>query len=92
MTKKEKNISLTSKMGVTVGGKHLKHTVVNGQDADIESTTTKVEDKDVLLATLLVQTVGNSSSSWLIDDPSNIEAGNDTSILGCLPLRIVEVR
>ena len=90
MTKK--NISLTSKMGVTVGGKHLKHTIVNGQDADIESTTTKVEDKDVLLATLLVQTVGNSSSSWLIDDPSNIEAGNDTSILGCLPLRIVEVR
>ena len=79
-------------MGVTVGGKHLKHTIVNGQDADIESTTTKVEDKDVLLATLLVQTVGNSSSSWLIDDPSNIEAGNDTSILGCLPLRIVEVR
>jgi hypothetical protein len=79
-------------MSVTVGGQHLKDTVVNGQDTDIKSTTTKVKDKDVLLATLLVQTIGNSSSSWLIDDPSNIEAGNDTSILGCLPLRIIEVR
>jgi hypothetical protein len=39
-------------MGVTVGGKHLKHTVVNGQDADIESTTT-VKDRCVLLANLL---------------------------------------
>jgi hypothetical protein len=79
-------------MSVTIGGQHLKHTVVNGQDTDIKSTTTKVKDKDVLLATLLVQTIGNSSSSWLIDDPSNIEASNDTSILGCLPLRIIEVR
>jgi hypothetical protein len=78
-------------MGVTVGGKHLKHTVINGQDADIKGTTTKVKDKDVLLTTLLVQTVGNSSSGWLIDDPSNIEAGNDTSVLGGLPLRIIEV-
>jgi hypothetical protein len=78
-------------MGVTVGGQHLKHTIVNGQDADIEGTTTKVKYKDVLLTTLLVQTIGNSSSSWLVDDPGNIEASNDTSILGGLPLRIIEV-
>jgi hypothetical protein len=78
-------------MGVTVGGQHLKHTVVDGQDADIESTTTQVKDKDVLLTALLVQTIGNSSSSWLVDDPSNIQASNHTSILGRLPLGIVEV-
>lgn len=87
-----KNSCHTSKMGVTVGGQHLKDTIVNGQDTDIESATTQVKHKDVLFTTLLVQTIGNSSSSWLIDDPSHIEASNHTSILGRLPLRIIEVR
>jgi hypothetical protein len=44
----------TSKVSVTIGGQHLKHTIVNGQDADIKSTTSKVKHKDILFSSLLV--------------------------------------
>ncbi len=39
----------------------------------------------------LVHAVGQCSSCGLVDDPENIEARNLTSILGSLPLGIVEV-
>ena len=48
-------------MSVTVGGHHLKDTVINGEKRDIESATTQVKHQDVLLSISLVQTVGNSS-------------------------------
>jgi hypothetical protein len=78
-------------VSVTICGENLKHSVINGQDTDIKSTTTKVKYKDVLLTTLLIKTVGNSSSSRFVDDSSNIEPSNNTGILGSLPLSIIEV-
>merc|ERR1719431_1335261 len=83
----------TSKVGVSGGGLHLEDTLLNGQDGDIEGSTTKVEDKNIALigALLLVQTIGDGSGGGLVDDPKDIQAANDSSILGGLPLAVVEV-
>lgn len=78
-------------MGISICGKNLKNTIVNGQDTDIECPTAKVKDKDVLLTTLLVQAVRNGCGSWFIDNSSNIKSSNNTSILCGLPLGIIEV-
>lgn len=53
----------TSKMSVTIGGNHFKHTIVNGQKGDIEGATAQIEHQNVLLAVLLVQTISDGSSS-----------------------------
>ena len=79
-------------MGVTVGGLNLEDTFLNGEEGDIESTTSKIEDEDVLLLSgLLVKTVGNGSGGWLVDDSKNLDTSDLTSILGGLSLLIVEV-
>jgi hypothetical protein len=41
-------------MSVAIGRQDLKHTIVDGQNADIKSTTSKVKNKDVLFSSLLV--------------------------------------
>lgn len=79
-------------MSVTVRGKNLEHTIVNGQDTDIESSTSEIKDKDVLLSSFLVQTIGDSCGGRLVDDPGNVQASDDTSVLGRLSLSIIEVR
>ena len=83
---------LTTKMGVTSGGLDLEDTLLNGQERHIEGTTTQIEDEDVALAlSPLVETVGNGSGSGLVDDAHDVEAGNETGVLGSLTLRVVEV-
>ena len=83
---------LTTKVSVTGGGLDLEDTLLNGQERDIESTTTKIEDEDVALTLdLLVETVGNGSSGGLVDDSEDVEASNETGVLGSLTLRVVEV-
>lgn len=80
---------LTTKMGVTSGGKNLKDTIVDGQERDIESTTTEIVDNDLALAVGLVQTVGNGGGGGLVDNSEDVEAGNDTGILGSLALVVL---
>jgi len=79
-------------MGVTVGGFDLEDTFFNCKEGDIESTTSKIEDEDVLLLSrLLIKTIGDSSSGWLVDNSENIDSRDGSGILGCLSLRIIEV-
>merc|ERR1719506_803082 len=59
---------LTAEVGVAVSGQHFEHTIVNCQKSDIEGATTQVEHEDVLLATFLVQAIGNCRGSGLVDD------------------------
>lgn len=83
---------LTTQVSVASGSLDLEDTLLNGQEGNIESTTTKIEDQDVTLALgLLVKTVGNGSGSRLVDDTEDVQAGDETSILGGLTLRVVEV-
>ena len=83
---------LTTQVSVTSGRLDLEDTLLNGQEGNIEGTTTQIENENVTLAiSLLVKTIGNSSSSRLVDDTEHVETGNQTSILGGLTLGVVEV-
>jgi len=79
-------------MSVTVGGLNFENTILNGEEGDIEGTTTEIEDENgFLLLDLFVETVGNSSGGGLVNDSLNVESSNGSSILGGLSLGIVEV-
>ena len=83
---------LATQMGVTGSRLDLEDTLLNGQERHIEGTTTKIEDEDVALALdLLVETIGDGGGSRLVDDAEDVEAGNETSVLGGLTLGVVEV-
>jgi hypothetical protein len=82
----------TSQMSVTGSSLDLEDTLLNGQDGDIESSTSEIEDKNVLLTLgLLVETVSDGGGGRLVNDSENLKTSNDTSILGGLSLRVVEV-
>jgi hypothetical protein len=81
---------LTTKVGVTVGRLDLEDTVLDLKDGDIEGTTAKIVDGDNAVG-LLLKTIGEGSSSRLVDDTEDVETSNLTGILGRLTLSIVEV-
>lgn len=54
---------LSSQVGVSIGGHHLEHAVVDGQEGHVKGPAAQVEHQDVLLSVLLVQAVGDSGSS-----------------------------
>ena len=83
---------LSSQVGVTSGGLDLEDTLLNGQEGDIESSTSEIEDENVALTLdLLVETVSNGRGGWLVDDAKDVESGDKTGILGGLTLGVVEV-
>mmetsp|Transcript_11352 Transcript_11352/g.18500 ORF Transcript_11352/g.18500 Transcript_11352/m.18500 type:complete len:132 (-) Transcript_11352:240-635(-) len=79
-------------MSIPSGSLYFKDTFFNGKKGYIKGTTTKIKDKNVALSFLLVKTVRNCSSSWLVDDTKNVKSSNNSSILGSLTLGIVKVR
>ena len=81
----------SSEMGVTSGGKNLEDTVVDGKERNIESSSSKIVDDDLGFTALLVETVGDSGGSGLVDDTEHLETGNGAGILGRLTLSVVEV-
>ena len=87
---KQTTARIHTQVSVTVGGQHLENSVVNGQDGDIESTTSQIEDEDVLLF-LLVETVGDGGGGGLVDDTLNLQTSDDTGVTGGLTLSVVEV-
>lgn len=80
----------TTKMGVTVGRLDLENTLLHLKDRDIESTTTQVVDSNHR-GLVLVETIGKSSGSRLVDDTKDFKTSDRASILGSLTLRVVEV-
>lgn len=77
-------------MGISVGSNNFEDTVINGQDWDIECSSSQIEDENVLLS-FLIKTIGNGGSSGLVQDSDDIEASDDTGILGGLSLRVIEI-
>lgn len=59
----------------------------------IESTAAEIVDENIALLLLLsgAETVGDGSSSGLVDDTENVETSDSTGILGGLTLVVVEV-
>ena len=83
---------LTAEMGITSGCLDGKDTTVDIQERNIESSSSKIKDEDILLRLgLTIKAVGDSSSSRLIDDTKNIKTSNGTGVLGSKALRVVEV-
>lgn len=79
-------------MSVTIGGLDLENTLLDGEKRDIEGTTSKIENENVSLLSLLsIKTICNSGSSWLVDDSKYVDTSDGTGILGGLSLCIVEV-
>jgi hypothetical protein len=84
---------LTTQVSVSGGRLDFKDTLFNGQEGDIEGTTTEIEDENIALAnSLLVKTIGNGSGGGFVDNTEDIETGNETGVFCGLPLTIVKVR
>lgn len=77
-------------MGVTVGRLDLEDTLLHLENRNIESSSSEIVNGD-LTRVVAVKTVGESSSSGLVDDAENVESGDGSSILSGLTLRVVEV-
>ena len=63
-------------MGISVGCDNLKYAIVDGEQGDVEGTTTEVKHKDVLLPFFLVQTIGNGCCGPGVEEETAI---NETS-------------
>lgn len=83
----------TTKMGVTSGSQDFEYTVFNGKKRDIESSSSEIVDNDLAFtfACLSVKAVGDSCGCGLVDDTEDVETSDDTGILCCLTLSVVEV-
>jgi len=75
---------------VTGGSEHLKHTINNQQERNIESATTRPYTT-IFNSPPLSRPYGDGRSCWLIDGMKDIKAGDSGSILGCPALGTVEV-
>ncbi|KAK3037836.1 hypothetical protein RJ639_031877 [Escallonia herrerae] len=85
---------LPSKVSVTCCGLHFNYTLFNSEKRDIKSTTTKIENENILctnISSFLLHTISEGSICWLIDDSLYIETSNSSSILGCLALGVIEI-
>ena len=77
---------------MSIGCLNLENTFFDSEEGDIESTTSKIENEDVSLLSLLsIETISDGSSSWLVNDSKNIDTSNSSGILGGLSLSIVEI-
>mmetsp|Transcript_48046 Transcript_48046/g.103008 ORF Transcript_48046/g.103008 Transcript_48046/m.103008 type:complete len:187 (-) Transcript_48046:198-758(-) len=85
-------------MGVACGGAHLEDCVLDGEDGHIEGAATHVKDEDVCLVAALglpvllgVKAIGDGGGSGLVHDAVHPEPCDFASILGSLPLGVVEI-
>ena len=82
--------TLGAQLCVTVRRRDLEHTVVECEQADVESATTQLVDQDVLPG-LLIHAVGERRCSRLADGPEDNQASAGASSLGGSPVLILEV-
>ena len=79
-------------MSVTSSRFDLEDALLDGQERDIESSSSEVEDEHISLALgLLVQPIGDCCRGGLVDDSENVQSSDEAGILGGLTLGVVEV-
>jgi hypothetical protein len=64
---------------------------VHLEDGDIEGSAAEIVDGNDLSFAVLVESVRERRSRWFVDYPENVKTSDLPSILGRLPLRVVEV-
>ena len=71
---------IASQVGIATGANDFENfhafVVVQFQDGNVERTTTKIENDDLLLVVRLVQTVCHGGSGRFVDDTSNFQTSN----------------
>ena len=79
-------------MSVSSGSLDLEDTLLDGEERYIESSSSEIEDENVLLSdSLLVESVSDSGGGGLVNNSEDVHSRDDTGILGSLTLRIVKV-
>ncbi len=89
---------VTAQMRITAGRDHFKDlaavSFVSGKGdfhhGNVERSTTQIEDDDFVVFRL-IESIGQGSSGWLVDDSGDFETGNLASVLGGLSLSVIEV-
>jgi len=73
-------------MGVATSSLDFEYTLVYGEDCDIERTTTKIENQNILglLNLLCYNTIGHGCRSRLIQDPYWIKSSDLSCLLVAL--------
>ena len=82
---------LTTKMCVTRGRLDLKHTVLDGKEGNVESSTTEIKYKHIRLFTLFIKPVRNRCRCGLIDDAQHVQSRDRSGILGRLAALIIKI-
>ena len=81
----------SAQVGISVGRLDFENTPFSDlQDGDIESAAAQIENSDFFFA-FFIESVGQGCRSGLIDDSLDIETGDFSGILGCLPLTVVKI-
>jgi hypothetical protein len=75
---------------IAVGSLYFENAIANFKDRDIERAATEVVHGD-LFVFLFVEAVSEGCRGRLVDDAQDFESGNFSRVLGCLPLRVIEV-
>jgi hypothetical protein len=64
-------------MSVSAGGQNLEHAVADGEKTHVEGSASEIKDEDVLFLSLLlalvIQSISDGSSRWLVNDPEDVE-------------------
>ncbi len=82
----------SAQMGISGSGLYFENSIFDRQKRDIESSTSQIEDENVLFSLpLFVQSVGNSCGGGLVDDSQYVESSNNSGVFGGLSLRIIEI-
>ena len=81
---------LATEEGVTVSREHLELALAvdlgDLDDRDVESAATEIVDRDLAVATRLVEAIGQRRRGRLVDDALDVESGDATGVLGRLAL------
>lgn len=80
----------TAEMGITGGREDLENTFVDGEEGNIEGTTSEIVDDDLAFAARLVESVGDRSGGGFVDDTQDVETRDGSGVLGRLALSVVE--
>lgn len=78
-------------MCISCSGLHLKDSILNSEEGDIKGSSTKIENENILLLSLLIKSVGNGGGSGFVQDSDNVKSSNGSGIFGGLSLGIIEI-
>nr|QES95443.1 heat shock 70 kDa protein [Philasterides dicentrarchi] len=82
----------SSQVGVSGGGFNFEDSFIDGQQGNVESSSSQIEDQNVSFSlSFFVQSVGNSGGGGFVDDSQYVQSGDGSGVFGGQSLRVVEI-